>query len=112
MKSVEFTSWLKGFMDALEGTPSKKQLYTIRKKLNSVDVDRVPSIPAFNPEPSTFPNNPNPFTVTCDKLVSINGINQSDDQLSLYKDKKDITGNVHNQNSTLTDPYVGPYTIK
>ena len=110
MNAIEFTSWLKGFMDALEGAPSKKQLHAIRKKLNSVNSDRIPNITTVNPVPSTFPNNPNPFIVTCEKpenLVPINGINQSSDSLFNAKIKNDSV-----VNSTIKKPYVGPYTIK
>jgi len=80
MTNVEFTMWLKGFMDAAGDSLSKEQINSIRQKL-----DEVKSPPAYIGQPVvpyipyTPYINPNPYITWCsDKLISTGTITTAD----------------------------------
>lgn len=55
MTSEQFTQWLKGFLEAIEGKPTEKQMAVIKKKLEEVKASPV-TIPGAGPPPRGFSN--------------------------------------------------------
>ena len=79
MNNQQFTLWLKGFVDAVDGIPTQNQWNTLKEKLADVKDEPTPSFPIYTPKSApvplpnvTFPYGA-PIPVTCEGTGTING---------------------------------------